>query len=79
MFSDYLVIILNAVAPVRTPSLIPASVSRLYFQGVEVDVEDIKRVYSLFYDEGRSSQFLKEYQQEFMFNDPTDEADAMES
>jgi len=32
-----------------------------------VSVEDIKRVYSLFLDESRSTQFLKEYQQEFMF------------
>jgi RuvB-like protein 2 len=36
-------------------------------KGTEVSVEDIKRVYSLFLDESRSSQFLKEYQQEFMF------------
>ena len=39
------------------------------FQGSEVDVDDIKRVYSLFLDESRSTQFLKEYQQEFMFNE----------
>lgn len=39
------------------------------FQGAEVSVDDIKRVYSLFLDESRSSQFLKEYQEEFMFND----------
>ncbi|KAK3779914.1 hypothetical protein RRG08_054167 [Elysia crispata] len=38
-------------------------------KGSEVDVEDIKRVYSLFLDESRSTQFLKEYQQEFMFNE----------
>jgi len=38
-------------------------------KGTEVEVEDIKRVYSLFFDEGRSTQFLKEYQQEFMFNE----------
>lgn len=35
----------------------------------EIDVEDIKRAYQLFFDEGRSVQFLKEYQQEFMFNE----------
>ena len=34
----------------------------------EVDVEDIKRVYSLFVDIKRSTQFLMEYQAEFMFN-----------
>ena len=40
-------------------------------QATEVDVDDIKRVYSLFLDESRSTQFLKEYQQEFMFNELT--------
>lgn len=32
-------------------------------------MEDVKRAYELFLDEGRSVQFLKEYQQEFMFNE----------
>eukprot|EP00058_Branchiostoma_floridae_P023001 XP_002608491.1 hypothetical protein BRAFLDRAFT_231908 [Branchiostoma floridae] len=40
-------------------------------KGTEVSVDDIKRVYSLFLDELRSTQFLKEYQQEFMFNEMT--------
>jgi len=38
-------------------------------KGTEVDVEDIKRVYSLFVDVKRSTQFLMEYQEEFMFNE----------
>uniref|UniRef100_A0A023FEB3 RuvB-like helicase n=1 Tax=Amblyomma cajennense TaxID=34607 RepID=A0A023FEB3_AMBCJ len=38
-------------------------------KGTEVSLQDVKRVYSLFWDEARSSQFLKEYQQEFMFNE----------
>ncbi|XP_033645575.1 ruvB-like 2 [Asterias rubens] len=38
-------------------------------KGTEVGVDDIKKVYSLFLDESRSTQFLKEYQQEFMFNE----------
>ena len=38
-------------------------------KGTEVSVEDIKKVYSLFIDESRSTTFLKEYQQEFMFNE----------
>ncbi|KAI0235195.1 RuvB-like 2 [Lamellibrachia satsuma] len=38
-------------------------------KGTETSVEDIKRVYSLFLDESRSTQFLKEYQQEFMFHE----------
>jgi len=42
---------------------------KFWFQATEVEVDDIKRVYSLFLDESRSTQFLKEYQQEFMFNE----------
>lgn len=38
-------------------------------KGTEVSVEDIKRAYSLFYDESRSVQFLAEYQKEFLFNE----------
>ncbi len=37
-------------------------------QGTEVNVEDIKRVYSQFLDEHRSTQFLQEYQDQFMFS-----------
>jgi len=35
----------------------------------EVDVQDIRRVYSLFIDVKRSTQFLIEYQQEFLFSE----------
>ncbi|XP_066999073.2 ruvB-like 2 [Anabrus simplex] len=38
-------------------------------KSTEVQMEDVKRVYSLFLDENRSAQFLKEYQDEFMFNE----------
>ncbi|KAG8469610.1 hypothetical protein KFE25_006065 [Diacronema lutheri] len=38
-------------------------------KGTQVDVEDIKRVYTLFVDVKRSTQFLQEYQSEFMFNE----------
>lgn len=38
-------------------------------KATEVAISDVKRVYSLFLDESRSTQFLKEYQQEFMFNE----------
>ncbi len=37
-------------------------------KGSVVDIEDIKRVYSLFVDVKRSTQFLMEYQKDFMFN-----------
>lgn len=41
-------------------------------KGTEISIEDVKRVYSLFIDEKRSCEFLKEYQDEFMFNDTRD-------
>jgi len=37
-------------------------------KGTEVSVEDVKRDYTLFLDEQRSCDFLKEYQDDFMFN-----------
>merc|ERR1711871_1837211 len=44
-------------------------------KGTEVDIEDIKRCYSLFVDVKRSTQFLMEYQSEFMFNEMDGEDD----
>merc|ERR1719478_540526 len=41
-------------------------------KGVEVEVEDIKKVYTLFVDVKRSTQFLIEYQNEFMFSEIQD-------
>ena len=43
----------------------------------EVGIEDIKRVYGLFVDVKRSTQFLMEYQRDFMFNSlvPDDDDD----
>jgi len=38
-------------------------------KGTEISVADIKRAYSLFFDEQRSVQFLSEYQKDFMFNE----------
>jgi len=49
-------------------------------KGIEVAVEDIKRVYSLFVDVKRSTQFLIEYQHEFMFSElPVPDADMTDS
>jgi RuvB-like protein 2 len=50
-------------------------------KGTEVEPSDIKKVYKLFQDVGRSTQFLKEYQQEFMFDEGEDEEEegAMET
>jgi len=41
-------------------------------KATEVDVEDISRVYNLFVDVKRSTQFLTEYQDQFMFNEADD-------
>ncbi|XP_065560297.1 ruvB-like 2 [Artemia franciscana] len=38
-------------------------------KGTDIKIEDVKRVYSLFVDEGRSAQFLKDYQDSFMFDE----------
>lgn len=42
-------------------------------KSTEVNIDDVKRVYSLFLDENRSTQFLKEYQDDFMFNEIPEE------
>lgn len=38
-------------------------------KGKEVEIEDITRVYQLFVDVKRSTQYLMEYQEQFMFNE----------
>ncbi|GFQ81724.1 ruvB-like 2 [Trichonephila clavata] len=51
-------------------------------KGTEVNISDVKRVYTLFLDEARSSQYLKEYQEDFMFNElgePEKEMKAMDT
>ena len=45
-------------------------------KGTEVDVQDVKRVYSLFSDVKRSTQYMIEYQHEFMFSEITQPDDA---
>ena len=42
-------------------------------KGSEVEIEDISKVYSLFVDVTRSTQFVMEYQELFMFNEIEDE------
>jgi len=54
-------------------------------KGNEVQVNDIKRAYTLFHDEARTVQFLNEYSKEFLYNedgdseDEDDEAEASEA
>ena len=38
-------------------------------KSAEVDVQDIRKVYSLFVDIKRSVQFLKDFEKEFMFHE----------
>ena len=45
-------------------------------KGTEITVADIKRAYSLFFDETRTVQFLSEYQKDFMFNEEKNGGDA---
>ena len=49
--------------------IIAASLCATKRKAAEVAIVDIKRVYSLFVDVKRSTQFLMEYQKEFMFNE----------
>ena len=45
-------------------------------KAAEVDVADIRKVYNLFVDVKRSTDFLKDYEKEFMFSEmkpPTEE------
>ncbi|EFJ31068.1 hypothetical protein SELMODRAFT_408955 [Selaginella moellendorffii] len=47
-------------------------------RGKEVSIEDISKVYSLFMDVKRSTQFLMEYQEQFMFNEVPDTSEMVE-
>mmetsp|Transcript_20203 Transcript_20203/g.41202 ORF Transcript_20203/g.41202 Transcript_20203/m.41202 type:complete len:503 (-) Transcript_20203:163-1671(-) len=47
-------------------------------KSAEVEIADIKRCYTLFVDVKRSTQFLMEYQNEFMFNELEEEEDSDE-
>jgi len=47
-------------------------------RGTEVEIGDIKKVYSLFIDLKRSTSFLLEYQSQYMFNEIGDDDDEEE-
>jgi len=49
--------------------IIASNLVSLKRKATEVDVEDIKRIYSLFLDVKRSTNYLMEYQSEFMFSE----------
>ena len=54
--------------------IITASLAAEKRKSAEVEIEDIKRVYRLFVDVKRSTQYLMEYNKEFMFNELDDDA-----
>jgi RuvB-like protein 2 len=49
--------------------IIASNLVSLKRKATEVDVEDIKRIYSLFLDVRRSTNYLMEYQSEYMFSE----------
>jgi RuvB-like protein 2 len=52
-----------------------SSLVSLKRQATEVDVDDVKKVYALFADVTRSTQFLQEYQEQFMFSERREEVE----
>jgi len=44
-------------------------------KSAEVEIVDVKRVYTLFVDVKRSTQFLMEYQHEYMYNELVEDDD----
>ena len=50
-------------------TIIAASLVAEKRKSSQVEIDDIKRVYTLFVDVKRSTQFLMEYQGQFMFNE----------
>ena len=52
--------------------IIAASLAATKRKSGTVEMEDIKRVYRLFVDVKRSTQYLMEYNKEFMFNELDD-------
>lgn len=41
----------------------------MLFALLQITIPDVKKVYQLFIDEQRSQKFLKEYEDEFMFDE----------
>ena len=56
-----------------------ASLAALRRKAAAVDTEDVSRVYTLFIDVKRSTQFMVEYQDQYMFNEIEVGEDAMEA
>ena len=52
--------------------VITASLAAEKRKSAQVEIEDIKRVYKLFVDVKRSTQYLMEYNKEYMYNELDD-------
>ena len=59
--------------------IMTASLVAMKRKGSAVEIQDIKKVYGLFVDVKRSTQFLMEYQKDFMFNELAEESSEDES
>lgn len=46
-----------------------------WVQGTEVTIDDISRAYTLFVDVKRSTQYLIEFQEQYMYNEVPDMGD----
>eukprot|EP01024_Parvocaulis_polyphysoides_P031274 TRINITY_DN28328_c0_g2_i6.p1 TRINITY_DN28328_c0_g2~~TRINITY_DN28328_c0_g2_i6.p1 ORF type:complete len:499 (-),score=100.26 TRINITY_DN28328_c0_g2_i6:173-1603(-) len=55
-----------------------AAIVCLKRKGQQVEIEDISKVYTLFMDVKRSTQYLIEYQEQYMFNEVVDEDGQMD-
>jgi len=55
--------------------IITSSLAAEKRKSAQVEIEDIKRVYKLFVDVKRSTQYLMEYNKEFMFNELDEEGE----
>jgi RuvB-like protein 2 len=62
-----------AIQMITTSSLVASK-----RKGSAVEIQDIKKVYGLFVDLKRSTQFLMEYQKDFMFNELAEESSSDE-
>ena len=49
-----------------------------FLQAAQVEIEDISRAYTLFVDVKRSTEYMMEHQEQYMYNDvPEQGGDAM--
>lgn len=55
--------------------IITSSLAAEKRKSAQVEIEDVKRVYKLFVDVKRSTQYLMEYNKEFMFNELDEDGD----